>query len=138
MEANCRPQTLLPNSSGETFLPPDEFLTELDPQVRLLTLPNFGVNICPFNYGIKVILFRQRLQIESIRHPFSLFAIHRSLRLDPNPISPFPELKSSMVGQNQAAQVNSSPVSFIRHLTFQFLPEISSPPSSSGSFPLSF
>jgi hypothetical protein len=58
METNCRQWTLLPNSSEETFLPPDGFLTELDPQVRLLTLPNFGVNICPFNYGIKVILFR--------------------------------------------------------------------------------
>jgi hypothetical protein len=32
----------------------------LDPQVRLLT--NFGVNTCPFNYGIKVILFRNWLQ----------------------------------------------------------------------------
>jgi hypothetical protein len=53
-EVNCRPRTLLPNSSEETFLLPDGFLTELDPQVRLLTLPNFGVNICPFNYGIKV------------------------------------------------------------------------------------
>jgi hypothetical protein len=27
-EANCRPQTLLPNSSEETFLLPDGFLTE--------------------------------------------------------------------------------------------------------------
>jgi hypothetical protein len=32
------------SSAEETFLPPDGFLTELDPQVRLLTLPNFGVN----------------------------------------------------------------------------------------------
>jgi hypothetical protein len=35
-----------------------DFFTELDPQIRLLPVPNFGVNICPFNYGIKVILFR--------------------------------------------------------------------------------
>jgi hypothetical protein len=34
----------LPNSYEETFLLPDGFLTTLDPQVRLLTLPNFGVN----------------------------------------------------------------------------------------------
>jgi hypothetical protein len=34
----------LPNLSEETFLLPDGFLTELDPQIRLLTLPNFGVN----------------------------------------------------------------------------------------------
>jgi hypothetical protein len=32
-----------------------------------------------------------------------------------------------MAAQNQAAQVNSSAISFIRHLGFQFLPEISSP-----------
>jgi hypothetical protein len=30
-----------------------------------------------------------------------------------------------MAGQNQAAQVNSSTRSFIRHLDFQFLPELS-------------
>jgi hypothetical protein len=34
----------------------------LGPQIRLLPVPNFGVNICPFNYGIKVILFRNWLQ----------------------------------------------------------------------------
>jgi hypothetical protein len=39
-----------------------DFFTELDPQIRLLPLQNFGVNICPFNYGIKVILFRNWLQ----------------------------------------------------------------------------
>jgi hypothetical protein len=36
-EADSRPRILLPNASEETFLPPDGFLTELDPQVRLLT-----------------------------------------------------------------------------------------------------
>jgi hypothetical protein len=30
----------------------------------------------------------------------------------------FPKLKSSMAGQNQAAQVNLIPVSFIRHYPF--------------------
>jgi hypothetical protein len=35
-----------------------DFFTKLGPQIRLLPVPNFGVNICPFNYGIKVILFR--------------------------------------------------------------------------------
>jgi hypothetical protein len=43
-EVNCRLRTLLPNSSEETFLLPEGFLTALDPQVKLLTLPNFGVN----------------------------------------------------------------------------------------------
>jgi hypothetical protein len=37
----------------------------------------------------------------------------------------FPKLKSSMAGQNQAAQVNFIPVSFIRHYPFLFLPQIS-------------
>jgi hypothetical protein len=32
----------------------------------------------------------------------------------------FPKLKSSMAGQNQAAQVNFIPVSFIRHYLFDF------------------
>jgi hypothetical protein len=36
-EANSRPRIFLPNVSEETFLPPDGILTELDPQVRLLT-----------------------------------------------------------------------------------------------------
>jgi hypothetical protein len=35
-----------------------DFFTKLGPQIRLLPVPNFGVNICPFKYGIKVILFR--------------------------------------------------------------------------------
>jgi hypothetical protein len=34
-----------------------DFFTKLGPQIRLLPVPIFGVNICPFNYGIKVILF---------------------------------------------------------------------------------
>jgi hypothetical protein len=34
-----------------------DFFTKLGPKTRLLPVPNFGVNICPFNYGIKVILF---------------------------------------------------------------------------------
>jgi hypothetical protein len=34
----------------------------------------------------------------------------------------FPKLKSSMAGQNQAAQVNFISVSFIRHYPFRFLP----------------
>jgi hypothetical protein len=44
MEANCRPRTPLSNLSEETLLLPDGFFTELGPQVRLLPVPNFGVN----------------------------------------------------------------------------------------------
>jgi hypothetical protein len=35
--SNSRPRIFLSNASEETFLPPDGFLTELDPQVKLLT-----------------------------------------------------------------------------------------------------
>jgi hypothetical protein len=38
---------------------------------------------------------------------------------------PSPKVESSMAGQNQAAQVNFIPVSFIRHYPFPFLPQIS-------------
>jgi hypothetical protein len=30
-----------------------DFFIKLGLQIRLLPVPNFGVNICPFNYGIK-------------------------------------------------------------------------------------
>jgi hypothetical protein len=43
--------------------PGRDFFTKLGPQIRLLPVPNFGVNIFPFNYGIKVILFRNWLQL---------------------------------------------------------------------------
>jgi hypothetical protein len=36
-----------------------------------------------------------------------------------------PKLESSMAGQNQAAQVDFIPVSFIWHYPFRFLPQIS-------------
>jgi hypothetical protein len=79
----------------------------------------------------------QRLEIESVQHLFSLFAIRRNLRLDPNPRSPCSELESPMAAQNQATQVISSTISFIQHLGFQFLPEISFP-LFFRSFPPSF
>jgi hypothetical protein len=37
------------------------FFTKLGPQVSPFPVPIFGVNICPFSYGIKVILFRNWL-----------------------------------------------------------------------------
>jgi hypothetical protein len=43
----------------EDFFPAERyFVTKLSPQVSPFPVPIFGVNICPFNYGIKVILFR--------------------------------------------------------------------------------
>jgi hypothetical protein len=43
-EANCRPQAPLPNLLKETFLLPDGFFHQAGPQIRLLPVPNFGVN----------------------------------------------------------------------------------------------
>jgi hypothetical protein len=50
----------------------------------------------------------------------------------------FPKLRSSMAGQNQAAQVNFIPVSFIRHYLFDFYLRFLSPPFLDRSFPPSF
>jgi hypothetical protein len=45
-------------SSEEIFPAEWHFVTKLGPQVSPFHVPIFGVNICPFNYKIKVILFR--------------------------------------------------------------------------------
>jgi hypothetical protein len=60
---NCRPRASLPNLFKETFLLWTGFFIKLGPQIRPPSVPNFGVNICPFNYGIKVILFWNWLQL---------------------------------------------------------------------------
>jgi hypothetical protein len=44
---------------------------------------------------------------------------------------PSPKLESSMAGQNQAAQVNFTPVSFIRHYPFSIFTSDFSPPAFS-------
>jgi hypothetical protein len=56
--AHCRPQASFTDSFEETFPSRMVFITKLGPQVSLSPVPFFGVNICPFNYGIKVILFQ--------------------------------------------------------------------------------
>jgi hypothetical protein len=68
--ANTAQIVLLPNGnklptagisaeySEEIFPCRTGFVTKLGPQIRLFPVAIFGVNICPFNYGIKVILFR--------------------------------------------------------------------------------
>jgi hypothetical protein len=45
-------------SSEEIFPSEWHFVTKLSPQVNPFPVPIFGVNVCPFNYGIKVILFQ--------------------------------------------------------------------------------
>jgi hypothetical protein len=56
--AHCRPQATFTDSFEEIFPSRMVFITKLGPQVSLSPVPFFGVNICPFNYGIKVILFQ--------------------------------------------------------------------------------
>jgi hypothetical protein len=52
------------------------FFTKLGPQVSLFPVPIFGVNIFPFNYGIKsdfipeLTINAQRLRAKSIQQPF--------------------------------------------------------------------
>jgi hypothetical protein len=50
--------SIFTESSEESFPAEWHFATKLGPQVSPSLVPIFGVNICPFNYGIKVILFR--------------------------------------------------------------------------------
>jgi hypothetical protein len=61
-ETNCWPQASLPNLLKKSSPRWTGFVTKLGLQISLSPIPIFGVNICPFNYGIKVILFRNWLQ----------------------------------------------------------------------------
>jgi hypothetical protein len=49
--------SIFTESSEEIFPVEWHFVTKLGPQVSPFPIPIFGVNICPFSYGIKVILF---------------------------------------------------------------------------------
>jgi hypothetical protein len=67
--------------------------TKFGSHVSLFPVPIFGVNICPFNYGIKgdfipkLTINTQRPQAKSVQHPFFPPSNHWSLRPDPNPSS---------------------------------------------------
>jgi hypothetical protein len=127
--AHCRPQASFTDSFEETFPSRMLFITKLGPQVSLSPVPFFGVNIYPFNYGIKVILFRnwpQTLDVFKSNLFNTIFppVIRWSLRSDPNPRSSNFKLKPSMA--DQALQVNFIPLRSIRyylsdsHLRFFF------------------
>jgi hypothetical protein len=49
--------SIFTESSEEIFPAEWHTVTKLGPQVSPFPVPIFGVNICPFNYRIKVILF---------------------------------------------------------------------------------
>jgi hypothetical protein len=75
----------------ENLLPNGALPTKLGPQVSLFSVPIFGVNICPFNYGIKddfipeLTINAQRFQLESVQHPVlsSFKPLEFSLRSKP-------------------------------------------------------
>jgi hypothetical protein len=87
-----RPQTPLPNALRKTSA---EWYSsaQFGPHVSLFPVPIFGVNICPFNYGIKsdfipeLTTNTQRLQAKSVQHPFFPPSNRWSFRPDPNPSS---------------------------------------------------
>jgi hypothetical protein len=92
MTTRSRMQAPLPNAMRKTSC-----RTVLSYQTRPISqsLPStiFGVNICPFNYGIKgdfipeLTINAQRLQAESVQHPFFPSSNRWSFRPDPNPSS---------------------------------------------------
>jgi hypothetical protein len=103
-----------------------DFFIKLGPKIGLLPVPNFGVNICPFNYGIKSDFIPKLTPIASVfrlnlfnTYSLSSQSIGASVQIQTLGHL-FPKLKFPMAGQNQAAQVNFIPVSFIRHYLFDF------------------
>jgi hypothetical protein len=121
-----------------------DFFTKLGPQIRLLPVPNFGVNICPSITGIKSDFISKLTPIANVSR-LNLFntcslssqCVGASVQIQTLGYL-FPKLKSPMPGQNQAAQVNFIPVSFIRHYPFDFYLRFLSPPFLDRSYPPSF
>jgi hypothetical protein len=69
---------------------------------------------------------RQYLQVKSVQHLFFLLQSIGVSAYIQTLGHLFPKLKSPMVDQNQAAQVNLIPLKSIRHYPFRLLPQISS------------
>jgi hypothetical protein len=106
----------LPIPLEEIFPSRMVFITKPGPQVSLTPVPFSGVNICPFNYGIKCSTSSSQI----CSTPFSPPVIRWSLRSDPNPRSPTSKLKSSMA--DQAIKVNFIPLKVHSVSPFRFLP----------------
>jgi hypothetical protein len=77
-EANCRLRTLLPNSSEETFLLPDGFLTELDPQVRPLPYQILVLTVTIHLIYIYIYIYMQETPLftQSLGKALSLTLFH--------------------------------------------------------------
>jgi hypothetical protein len=92
----------------------------------------------PFNYGIKSYFISKLTPIANV----SRLNLFNTCSLSSQSVGSlgylFPKLKSPMPGQNQAAQVNFIPVSFIRHYPFDFYLRFLSPPFLDRSYPPSF
>jgi hypothetical protein len=143
-EANCGPQAPLPNLLKKPSFSRTDFSTKLGPQIKILPVPNFGVNICPLQLQDKSDFIPKLTPIANV-FKLNLFntyflssqSIRASVQIQTlGHLSP--KLESSMAGQNQAAQVNFISVSFIRHYLFDFYLRFLPPPFRNRSFPLSF
>jgi hypothetical protein len=112
----------------ENLLPNGAFSTKLGPQVSLFPVPIFGVNICPFYYGIKddfimeLTINAQRPQAESVQHPFFPPSNRWSFCPDPNPIhQPFKPQSS-----NGEPRPSSSSKSYFPQAHWYYFSRISS------------
>jgi hypothetical protein len=90
-----------------------DFVPKLTPTANVLKLNLFNT------YSLSLQSIGASVQIQTLGHPS-------------------PKLESSMAGQNQAAQVNFIPVSFIQHYLFDFYLRFLPPPFRDKSFPPSF
>jgi hypothetical protein len=84
-----------------------DFFIKLGPQIRLLPVPNFGVNICPFNYQILKLTPIANIFRLNLFNTYSLSSQSIGASVQIQTLGHiFPKLKSPMAGQNQAAKVN--------------------------------
>jgi hypothetical protein len=123
MMTHSRPQMPLPNALKEISYRMVLFC-QIRPTCQSPPGPNFGVNICPFNYGIKddfileLTINAHRSQAESVQHPFFPPSNRWSFHPDPNPSSStFQASILQMADQDQALQVN---LIFLRLIRYYF------------------
>jgi hypothetical protein len=92
MMTHSRPQTPLPNALKEISCRM-VFSCQIRPTCQYPLIPIFGVNICPFNYGIKddfipeLTINAKRPQAKSVQHLFFPPSNCWSFRPDPKPSS---------------------------------------------------
>jgi hypothetical protein len=143
-KANCRPQVSLPNPFEETFLPGRDFFTNAEPTNQTPSYTKFWCSHTPLQLRGKSDFIPKLTTIANVfklnlfnTYSLSSQSIGASVQIQTLD-HPSPKLESSMAGQNQAAQVNFIPVSFIRHYLFDFHLRFLPPPFLDRSFPPNF